>query len=153
MLLDLFKMLGYKHCSIINERKVQENVAMQLESEGYWEWSIYILLHIESKMVRESSIQNVLTRNICIDGKDSLERIRFIVDDLGIPRHWIDVAKYYKSRKMQDPWLEFKFLLRAKQNIMALQTFHKHMAPHAIINGIYKIWIYFFRLLQDIICR
>lgn len=135
MLLDLFKLLGYKHCSLIAERKVEENVAMQLESAGYWEWSIYILLHINSKLERETSIQNVLTRNISLDNKESLEKQKFVVDDLGVPRHWIDIAKYYKSRKMHNPWFEFKFLLKANKNIMALQTFYNNMAPHAIING------------------
>ncbi|KAL5281480.1 NUP98 family protein [Megaselia abdita] len=135
MLLDLFKMLGYKHCSLISERKVQENVALQLESAGYWEWSIYILLHIDSKLERETSIQNILTRNINLKSKESLEKQKFVVDDLGIPRHWIDIAKYYKSRRMNNPWFEFKFLLKANKNIIALQTFYSHMAPHAIING------------------
>lgn len=135
MLLDLFKLLGYKHCSLISERKVIENVALQVESVGSWEWSIYVLLHIDSKREREMSIQNVLIRNIELNNKESLQKQKFVVDVLGIPRHWVDISKYYKSRAVNNPWYEFKFLLRANKNIMALQAFYNNMAPHAIING------------------
>lgn len=143
MLLDFFKLLGYKHCSSVSERKVLENVALQLETFGLWEWAIYILLHIESKFERETSIQNVLIRNIELHDKESLDKQKFVIDDLGIPRYWIDVAKYYKSRRIHNSWFEFKFLLRANKNVLALQTFYSHMAPHAIINGMKYIFFPF----------
>jgi nuclear pore complex protein Nup98-Nup96 len=70
--------------------------AAQLESEGLWTWSVYVLLHLpsssstSSSALRDSAIKEILGRH---SHSIEPEQEIFLVEKLRIPTDWIDQAK------------------------------------------------------------
>lgn len=91
--------LGYSHLSEHAAILTHVNFATQLEAYGLWHWAIFVMLHLKDAGKRKTAVMNLLQRHIEIDdtADDSIEREKFLREELGIPSTWIDHAKAVKS--------------------------------------------------------
>ncbi|XP_052837184.1 LOW QUALITY PROTEIN: nuclear pore complex protein Nup98-Nup96 [Drosophila gunungcola] len=136
LLLQTLRALGYRHCSPLTEARLSVDFASQLENEGLWHWSIFVLLHIKRRPQRERAVQQMLERNVSVSAKVPLNaEERFVVEELGIPMSWVDYAKAVKAGASGMRHLQAKYLLKAKHFAPAHEVIFQYIAPHAIING------------------
>ncbi|XP_017084133.2 nuclear pore complex protein Nup98-Nup96 [Drosophila eugracilis] len=136
LLLQTLRALGYHHCSPLVEARISVDFASQLENEGLWHWSIFVLLHIKRRPHRERAVQQMLQRNVSVSAKVPLNaEERFVVEELGVPMSWVDYAKAVKAGSSGKHHLQAKYLLKAKQFALAHDVIFQHIAPDAIING------------------
>ena len=71
--------------------------AAQLESMGLWQWSVFVLLHLENPQKRSKLVRDCLSRNVIPSNEESAEKEVFLQDRLGIPLKWIAAAKAVRS--------------------------------------------------------
>ncbi|XP_036674150.3 nuclear pore complex protein Nup98-Nup96 [Drosophila suzukii] len=136
LLLQTLRALGYRHCSPLTEARLSVDFASQLENEGLWQWSIFVLLHIKRRPQRERAVQQMLQRNVSVSAKVPLNvEERFVVEELGVPMSWVDYAKAVKAGASGKHHLQAKYLLKAKHFAPAHDVIFQHIAPDAIING------------------
>ncbi|XP_058812931.1 nuclear pore complex protein Nup98-Nup96 [Topomyia yanbarensis] len=134
-LLQTLETLGYRHCSELSRSQIHLSFANQLENHGLWQWSIYVLLHLNDQSRRELSIQDLLYRHIELsDDGDYLEREQFIIGELGIPEKWIFWAKAVRAGAQFDYHQQARFLLKAKQWSKAHEVIMEHIAADCVIN-------------------
>ena len=97
---QVLRTLGYRHLLNTRDEQLHMEFASQLESMGLWHWSVFVLLHLngaseynkEDTASRKASVCQVLGRNVGRD-EDSIERERFLQEQLHLPRAWIAEAK------------------------------------------------------------
>lgn len=135
--LQVLKTLGYHHLSDSCRFKVYNCVAEQLETNGLWEWAIWVMLHIEDDNHRESAIHKLLYRYIRID--DELDNAystkeKFLLEDLSIPEKWIFWAKAVRAKALNNYQVELKYLLKAQQWSKAHGVMMQYIAPDLLIN-------------------
>ncbi|BFF91513.1 nuclear pore complex protein Nup98-Nup96 [Drosophila madeirensis] len=136
LLLQTLWALGYRHCSPLAEAQLTVDFASQLENEGLWQWAIFVLLHIESRDRRERAVQQLLLRNVSVLAQAAHnEEERFIVEQLGVPKSWVDYAKAVRAGSLGQRHLQAKHLLSAKHWAEAHEIIFQYIAPDAIING------------------
>ncbi|ESZ94682.1 hypothetical protein SBOR_4933 [Sclerotinia borealis F-4128] len=132
--LTSFGSLDYHEAA--EEKKDQTTLAFasQLNNEGYWLDSVFVLLHLSSTNARAKSIQDHLARHAGkIGSEDSLSFIT-LVQDYKIPSSWIWEAKALYTRSVRnDPLSEVECLTKAGLFEEAHRTFAKEVAPKAII--------------------
>lgn len=139
LLLQVLRGIGYHHCSENSEANLHVSFASQLESNGLWHWAIFVLLHIQNQSQRELAVQKMLYRYIDLSqDEDYLEKERFITSDLKIPEKWIYWAKAVRAGALNKHRAQAEYLLRAKQWAMAHEVVMNHIAPDAIINGMFS---------------
>ena len=137
LLLQVLDTLGYHHLSDSCRLKIYTSLAEQLESNGLWEWSIWVMVHIANKNHREIAVQQLLYRHIRIEGEsddDYTEKERFIVEDLMVPQKWLSYAKAVRAGAMDNHHVELKYLLKAQQWSKAHDVMMQHIAPDLVIN-------------------
>ncbi|XP_001358641.3 nuclear pore complex protein Nup98-Nup96 [Drosophila pseudoobscura] len=136
LLLQTLWALGYRHCSPLTEAQLTVDFASQLENEGLWQWGIFVLLHIESRDRRERAVQQMLLRNVSVLAQAAHnDEERFIVEQLGVPKTWVDYAKAVRAGSLGKRHLQAKHLLTAKHWAEAHEIIFEYIAPDAIING------------------
>ncbi|XP_033244064.1 nuclear pore complex protein Nup98-Nup96-like [Drosophila miranda] len=136
LLLQTLWALGYRHCSRLTEAQLTVDFASQLENEGLWQWGIFVLLHIESRHRRERAVQQMLLRNVSVLAQAAHnDEERFIVEQLGVPKSWVDYAKAVRAGSLGKRHLQAKHLLKAKHWAEAHEIIFEHIAPDALING------------------
>ncbi|TIC58943.1 hypothetical protein E3Q03_04067 [Wallemia mellicola] len=106
------------------------NYASQVERAGLYQWSIFILLHLELDDMRESAIKDSLTRNVM---NYSEQDEAFLVDKLCIPQTWLAEAKATYAHYQGNIYEEYKLLLAAEQYTGAHFVAVNTLAPEAII--------------------
>ncbi|WBW71359.1 nucleoporin Nup98 and Nup96 [Schizosaccharomyces osmophilus] len=111
------------------------SLASQLESMGYWQWSLFVLLHAENVEIRISSIKNCLARNVKMGLTDYDEKL---VSDLLIPKSWIHEAKALSARYNGEHAKEVTFLQEANLFEEAHTCLIRSIAPQAIISNNFK---------------
>lgn len=138
LLLQILDTLGYRHLSESCRLNIYTSLAEQLETNGLWEWSVWLMLHIVDKDHREVAIQQLLYRHVRIDGEsdenDYSEKERFIVEDLHLPEKWLSYAKAVRAGLMGSHQVELKYLLKAEQWSKAHDVMMLHIAPELVIN-------------------
>lgn len=138
LLLQTLDTLGYRHLSESCRYKIYTSLAEQLESNGLWEWSVWLMLHIADKNHREIAVQQLLYRHIRVEGESDdneySEKERFIVESLMIPPKWLSYAKAVRAGAMGNHHVEVKYLLKAQQWSKAHDVMMQHIAPDLIIN-------------------
>lgn len=139
LLLQILDTLGYHHLSDSCRLKIYTSLADQLESNGLWEWSLWIILHIADKNHREIAVQQLLYRHIRVDGElednEYSEKETFIVEYLLLPEKWLSYAKAIRAGAMGNHHVEVKYLLKAQQWSKAHEVMMQHIAPDLIINS------------------
>ena len=119
--------LLYLHCDF----------ASQLESSGMVEWAIYVLLHLpaneENKSCRERAIKSLLSRH-AEDWADT-ERENFLLNELLIPRKWLQEAKAELAGYSRQ-WEEMlECLLASDIWSRAHELLMVNVAPSAFVEG------------------
>lgn len=135
LLLETFQALGYHHCSELYETRRHVGFASQLENYGLWKWSVFVLLHIKEKHVRETHIQDYLYRYVSVMNDGAItEDEKFIINILGVPQKWLDSAKAVKAGATGNYHMQAKYLLKAQKWAEAHEVIFEHIAPDAVIN-------------------
>lgn len=138
LLLQTLDTLGYHHLSDSCRLKIYTSLAEQLETNGLWEWSVWVILHVAEKNPREVAIQQLLYRHVRIDGEsdenDYTEKEKFIIEALMVPEKWLSYAKAIRAGSMGHHQVELKYLLKAEQWSRAHDVMMQHIAPELVIN-------------------
>lgn len=138
LLLQVIDTLGYHHLSDACRLNIYTSLAEQLETNGLWEWSIWVMLHVTEKNPREIAVQQLLYRHIRIEGEidDEAynEQENFIVNELMVPEKWLSYAKAVRAGSKGNHHVELKYLLKAQQWSKAHDIMMQHIAPDLVIN-------------------
>ncbi|KAI5810485.1 nuclear protein 96-domain-containing protein [Pyronema omphalodes] len=104
-----------------------------LEAAGLWEWSLFVIMHLEDADARGCAIKNIIGKNV--DDIEEGGKLEFLEKTLGIPRPWIYEAKALKARHSGEHILEAEYLILAKAWTEAHKTIITQVAPEAVISG------------------
>ncbi|TDG47551.1 hypothetical protein AWZ03_005990 [Drosophila navojoa] len=136
MLLQTLEALGYTHCSPLTEAQFHVDFASQLENEGLWQWSVFVLLHIKDRNQRERAVQHILQQHVSLDANVALsDEEQFVIHQLGVPETWVDYAKALKAGANGQRHMQAKYLLKAKHWVLAHEIIFQYIAPDAVINS------------------
>lgn len=133
---------------------VTESFASQLEKDGYWQWGIFVLLHLElperfvfllyhpfpfpdeHKLLpfhrRAQAIQENLDRNVAAIDLDAFE---FLTETLKLPPTWIYSSQAMAEKYNGDIFSEYKLLLAAEKSSEAHELVVSFLAPEALVRG------------------
>ncbi|XP_040820298.1 nuclear pore complex protein Nup98-Nup96 isoform X4 [Ochotona curzoniae] len=135
---EVLRALNYTHLSKQCEGVLQVSYAGQLESEGLWEWAIFVLLHIENSSMREKAVRELLTRHCqLVETPESWAKESFLTQKLCVPAEWIHEAKAVRAHMESDKHLEALYLFKAGHWNRCHKIVVRHLASDAIINENY----------------
>ncbi|GAA6060694.1 hypothetical protein JCM10212_005076 [Sporobolomyces blumeae] len=112
--------------------QVTVSYAAQLESLGMWEWSAFVLLHLELEAPRADAIQQLLTRHIT---SVTPELEQFIVSTLQIPPTYLSRARATHAQSIGDVFSTYKLLLSSQLAERAHRIAVEDLVPEAIVRG------------------
>lgn len=109
--------------------------AIQLEAQGEWLWSVFILLHLSEPAQRQKSLLDILARNAgSIPAPDTAFPFSTLVSDFKIPARWIWEAKALYARSvLQDHAEEIYDLQQAGNWTEAHATLCRVVGPRCVI--------------------
>ncbi|KAI4177449.1 MAG: hypothetical protein LQ343_000430 [Gyalolechia ehrenbergii] len=109
--------------------------AVQLEAQGEWLWSVFILLHLSDPAQRQNALLDILARNAgSIPAPDSAFPFSTLVSDFKIPAPWIWEAKALHARSvLRDHAEEIYYLQKAGNWIEAHATLCGVVGPRCVI--------------------
>ncbi|KAL8789521.1 MAG: hypothetical protein Q9213_001134 [Squamulea squamosa] len=118
---------------------LSHDFATQLESQGEWLWSIFVLLHLSDSDQRRTAIQGTLGRHaISIPPDETAFPFTHLISDFQIPARWIWEAKALEARSIsQDYALEIIYLQKAGNWHEAHQTLCRIVGPQLVIEQDY----------------
>uniref|UniRef100_A0A8C0DZU9 Nuclear pore complex protein Nup98-Nup96 n=1 Tax=Balaenoptera musculus TaxID=9771 RepID=A0A8C0DZU9_BALMU len=135
---EVLRALNYTHLSEQCEGVLQASYAGQLESEGLWEWAIFVLLHIDNSSMREKAVRELLTRHCqLLETPESWAKEIFLTEKLCVPAEWIHEAKAVRAHMESDRHLEALYLFKAGHWNRCHKLVIRHLASDAIINENY----------------
>ncbi|KAK1336071.1 hypothetical protein QTO34_003871 [Cnephaeus nilssonii] len=135
---EMLRALNYTHLSEQCEGVLQTSYAGQLESEGLWEWAIFVLLHIDNSSLRERAVRELLTRHCqLLETPESWAKETFLTQKLCVPAEWIHEAKAVRAHMESDRHLEALYLFKAGHWNHCHRLVIRHLASDAIINENY----------------
>ncbi|XP_036991657.2 nuclear pore complex protein Nup98-Nup96 isoform X4 [Artibeus jamaicensis] len=135
---EMLRALNYTHLSEQCEGVLQASYAGQLESEGLWEWAIFVLLHIENSSMREKAVRELLTRHCqLLETPESWAKETFLTQKLCVPAEWIHEAKAVRAHMESNRHLEALYLFKAGHWNHCHKLVIRHLASDAIINENY----------------
>ncbi|KAF6105221.1 nucleoporin 98 and 96 precursor [Phyllostomus discolor] len=135
---EMLRALNYTHLSEQCEGVLQASYAGQLESEGLWEWAIFVLLHIENSSMREKAVRELLTRHCqLLETPESWAKETFLTQKLCVPAEWIHEAKAVRAHVESNRHLEALYLFKAGHWNHCHKLVIRHLASDAIINENY----------------
>nr|XP_045000918.1 nuclear pore complex protein Nup98-Nup96 isoform X2 [Jaculus jaculus] len=135
---EVLRALNYTHLSEQCEGVLQASYAGQLESEGLWEWAIFVFLHIENSSMREKAVRELLTRHCqLLETPESWAKETFLTQKLCVPAEWIHEAKAVRAHMESNKHLEALYLFKAGHWNHCHKLVIRHLASDAIINENY----------------
>uniref|UniRef100_A0A8D0KD21 Nuclear pore complex protein Nup98-Nup96 n=1 Tax=Sus scrofa TaxID=9823 RepID=A0A8D0KD21_PIG len=135
---EVLRALNYTHLSEQCEGVLQASYAGQLESEGLWEWAVFVLLHIDNSSIREKAVRELLTRHCqLLETPESWAKEAFLTQKLCVPAEWIHEAKAVRAHMESDKHLEALYLFKAGHWNRCHKLVIRHLASDAIINENY----------------
>ncbi|XP_032975642.1 nuclear pore complex protein Nup98-Nup96 isoform X4 [Rhinolophus ferrumequinum] len=135
---EVLRALNYTHLSEQCEGVLQASYAGQLESEGLWEWAIFVFLHIDNSSMREKAVRELLTRHCqLLETPESWAKETFLTQKLCVPAEWIHEAKAVRAHMESDKHLEALYLFKAGHWNRCHKLVIRHLASDAIINENY----------------
>ncbi|KAM9846701.1 nuclear pore complex protein Nup98-Nup96 isoform 2-T2 [Aulostomus maculatus] len=127
--------LHYGHLSASRQGLLHASYAAQLESSGLWHMAIFILLHISDHTQRERAVREVLTLHCPLqETEESVQRERFLTEQLLIPEHWIHEAKAARAHCDGNRHQEALHLYQAGYWSQCHRLLMQHLASDCIIN-------------------
>ncbi|KAL8736465.1 MAG: hypothetical protein Q9166_000257 [cf. Caloplaca sp. 2 TL-2023] len=114
--------------------------ASQLESQGEWLWSIFVLLHLSDPDQRQKVIQNILGHHaVDITPDDTAFPFSYLVSDFKIPARWVWEAKALEARSVAQNYAnEITYLQNANNWTEAHQTLCRVVGPQCVIEQDYE---------------
>ncbi|SCV74597.1 BQ2448_7626 [Microbotryum intermedium] len=106
-----------------------EAYANQLEMNGEWTWSAFVLLHLELPLARAKAIQALLSRSTHLLTSASFD---FLTEKLRIPIEWIHHAQALSTGDRFD---KFGLHLLAREWNEAHTLLKDHLGPEAVLRG------------------
>uniref|UniRef100_A0A8C0EYF6 Nuclear pore complex protein Nup98-Nup96 n=1 Tax=Bubo bubo TaxID=30461 RepID=A0A8C0EYF6_BUBBB len=132
---EVLRALNYTHLFKQSQGVLNASYAAQLESEGLWEWAVFILLHD----TREKAVRELLNRHCALtETPESWAKETFLTQRLCVPPEWIHEAKAVRARMEGDKHKEALFLFKAGHWNQCHKLVVRHLASDAIINENYK---------------
>uniref|UniRef100_A0A3P9KS24 Nuclear pore complex protein Nup98-Nup96 n=1 Tax=Oryzias latipes TaxID=8090 RepID=A0A3P9KS24_ORYLA len=127
--------LNFSHLSAARQGLLHASYAAQLESAGLWHMAVYILLHIPDHAERERAVRHVLSQHCPLEESDqSLQRERFLTEQLLVPEPWIHLAKATRAHRHCDRHQQALHLYRAGSWNQCHRLLIQHLASDCIIN-------------------
>ncbi|KAL9031372.1 MAG: hypothetical protein Q9196_000589 [Gyalolechia fulgens] len=123
------------HIDQANADQLAWDFAVQLESQGEWLWSVFILLHLSDPSQRHQALLDILARNAgSIPASDSAFTFSTLVSDFKIPAPWVWEAKALHARSvLQDHAQEISYLQEAGNWTEAHATLCGVVGPRCVI--------------------
>ncbi|NXD18032.1 NUP98 protein, partial [Nothocercus nigrocapillus] len=136
---EVLRALNYTHLLRQSQGVLNASYAAQLESEGLWEWAVFVLLHEPDTHTRERAVRELLSRH-CVPSEtpESWAKEAFLTERLRVPPEWLHEAKAVRARTEGDKHKEALFLFRAGHWNQCHKLVVRHLASDAIINENYK---------------
>ncbi|XP_054696566.1 nuclear pore complex protein Nup98-Nup96 isoform X3 [Grus americana] len=136
---EVLRTLNYSHLFKQSRGVLNTSYAAQLESEGLWEWAVFILLHEPDTHIREKAVRELLNRHCVLsETPESWAKETFLTRRLCVPPEWIHEAKAVRARMEGDKHKEALFLFKAGHWNECHKLVVRHLASDAIINENYK---------------
>ncbi|NXB03607.1 NUP98 protein, partial [Cnemophilus loriae] len=136
---EVLRALNYSHLSQQSWGVLNTSYAAQLESEGLWEWAVFVMLHEPDTHTREKAVRELLSRHCALaESPESWAKETFLTQRLCVPPHWIHEAKAVRARMEGDKHKEALFLFKAGHWNQCHKLVVRHLASDAIINENYK---------------
>ncbi|KAF9093421.1 hypothetical protein BGX23_003346 [Mortierella sp. AD031] len=136
---------GFRAAS--SHSKICVEFMFQLENLGLWHWAVFVALHLETALARETAVRHVLERNVKLyipslaGMKESEEvtteraRIEFVAKSLCVPEEWIWSARATRAKYEGDQTQEVVSLLRGGEVQRGHGLIVSTLAPECILNG------------------
>ncbi|XP_062983422.1 nuclear pore complex protein Nup98-Nup96 isoform X2 [Elgaria multicarinata webbii] len=135
---EVLRALNYTHLSEQCQGVLNASYAAQLESEGLWEWAVFVLLHTPSAQMRERAVRELLSRHCKpLETPESWEKEAFLTEKLCVPPEWIHEAKATRARMEGDRHKEALHLFKAGHWNPCHRLVIRHLASDCIINENY----------------
>ncbi|NXI48323.1 NUP98 protein, partial [Galbula dea] len=145
---EVLRALNYSHLSKQSQGVLNAGYAAQLESEGLWEWAVFVLLHEPDTHKRKKAVQELLSRHCVLsETAESWAKESFLTQRLCLPPEWIHEAKAVRARMEGDKHKEAFFLFRAGHWNQCHKLVVRYLASDAIINENY---MYLKGFLEDL---
>ncbi|KFZ63494.1 Nuclear pore complex protein Nup98-Nup96, partial [Podiceps cristatus] len=136
---EVLRALNYTHLFKQGHGVLNASYAAQLESEGLWEWAVFVLLHEPDRHIREKAVRELLNRHCVLsETPESWAKETFLTQRLCVPPEWIHEAKAVRARMEGDKHKEALFLFKAGHWNQCHKLVVGHLASDAIINENYK---------------
>ncbi|NWX20069.1 NUP98 protein, partial [Aegotheles bennettii] len=136
---EVLRALNYTHLLGQSRGVLNVSYAAQLESEGLWEWAVFVLLHEPHTRTREKAVRELLGRHcVLTETPESWAKETFLTQRLCVPPEWIHEAKAIRARMEGDKHKEALFLFKAGHWNQCHKLVVRHLASDAIINEDYK---------------
>ncbi|XP_044274493.1 nuclear pore complex protein Nup98-Nup96 isoform X2 [Varanus komodoensis] len=135
---EVLRALNYTHLSEQRQGVLSASYAAQLESEGLWEWAVFVLLHTPDAHTRERAVRELLSRHCTLsETPESWEEEAFLTEKLCVPPAWIHEAKATRARMEGDKHKEALYLFKAGHWNQCHRLVIRHLASDCIINEKY----------------
>ncbi|GAA5958261.1 hypothetical protein JCM3765_004772 [Sporobolomyces pararoseus] len=121
-----------KEGNSVRADQVTTSYAHQLESLGLWEWSCFVLLHLELELPRAQSLQQLILRNVS-NLNPTIES--FLTETLKIPMFYLDRSKAIYYQSLGQVFNSYKFYLKALETEKAHEIVVQELGPEALIRG------------------
>lgn len=127
--------------------RLTSDYANQLELQGQWLWSAFILLHLELPGSRIMAIKALLARTV-VKLEDE-EAVEFLTSKLKIPQTWIYEAQAIQAKYKNNRFSEYELLIKARLYTLAHEVAVRHLAPEVVIRGDLDMLFNLFSPFQD----
>ncbi|KAM9388581.1 nuclear pore complex protein Nup98-Nup96 [Phaethornis superciliosus] len=136
---EVLRGLHFTHLLQQSQGVLNVSFAAQLESQGLWEWGVFVLLHEPDTRTRERAVRELLSRHCVLsETPESWAKETFLTQKLCVPPEWIHEAKAVRARAEGDKHKEALFLFKAGHWNQCHKLVVRHLASDAIINENYK---------------
>ncbi|SCZ98321.1 BZ3500_MvSof-1268-A1-R1_Chr3-2g06294 [Microbotryum saponariae] len=120
---------GFLEGNSVRADLMTEAYANQLEMNGEWTWSAFVLLHLELPIARAKALQALLSRSTHLLTSDTFT---FLTEKLRIPFEWIYHAQALAA---PDRFEKFGLHLLAREWNEAHRLLKEQLGPEAVLRG------------------
>ncbi|KAF9429397.1 hypothetical protein BGZ76_001356, partial [Entomortierella beljakovae] len=127
--------------------RICHNFIFQLESLGLWEWAVFVALHLETDVARETTVRYLLERYVDLPAQSDTfipaeelvkweiesKKESFVKDTLQVPETWIWRARAIRAKYRGELFLEVFSLLKAGEHQKAHNLTMSSLAPVCIL--------------------
>lgn len=118
--------------------RLHTQFALQLELEGMWVWSVYVLTHLSiqnpsASLSKDQAIKTLISRH-SNELANSIDAQSFITS-LGIPRIWIDECLAWREMSNSNYLSAVRLFIRATQYQAANDVLLTQILSHFILQG------------------